>query len=82
MINGNRLYEETTGGLNIYGGPEDPNTKRYVLDVKITPAFVDIDGNTKYKKVIIVATIPQQEVTPVPTPIPIITPAPEPEPEI
>jgi hypothetical protein len=82
LINGNRLYEETTGGLNIYGGPEDPNTKRYVLDVKITPAFVDIDGNTKYKKVIIVATIPQQEVTPVPTPIPIITPAPEPEPEI
>jgi len=81
LINGNRLYEDTTGGLNIYGGPEDPSTKRYVLDVKITPAFVDIDGKTRYKKVITVATIPQQEDTPVPSPTPIIPPAEEPEPE-
>jgi hypothetical protein len=66
LINGNRLYEDTTGGINIYGGPEDPSMKKYVLDVKITPAFVDIDGNTKYKKVIMVATIPQQGNTPVP----------------
>ena len=81
LINGNRLYEDTTGGLNIYGGPEDPSIKRYVLDVKITPAFVDIDGKTRYKKVITVATIPQQEDTPVPSPTPITPPAEEPEPE-
>jgi hypothetical protein len=81
LINGNRLYEDTVGGLNIYGGPEDPSLKRYVLDVKITPAFVDVDGKTSYKKVILVATIPQQEDTPVPTPTPIIPPEPEPEPE-
>jgi hypothetical protein len=68
LINGNRLYEDTTGGINIYGGPEDPSLNKYVLDVKITPAFVDIDGNTKYKKVIVVATIPQQENTAVPVP--------------
>jgi hypothetical protein len=68
LINGNRLYEDTTGGINIYGGPEDPSLNKYVLDVKITPAFVDIDGVTNYKKVIIVTTIPQQQVTPVPVP--------------
>jgi hypothetical protein len=79
LINGNRLYEDTTGGLNIYGGPEDPSTERYVLDVKITPAFVDVDGKTSYKKVIVVATIPQQEDTPVPPPTPIIPPEEEEE---
>ena len=74
LINGNRLYEDTTGGLNIYGGPEDPSGKKYVLDVKITPAFVDVDGTTNYKKVIVVATIPQQEDTPVPEPDPVPDP--------
>lgn len=63
LINGNLLFEDTTGGLNVYGGPEDPNGKTYVLDVKITPAFVDIEGATSYKKVIIVANIPVQENT-------------------
>ena len=76
LINGNRLYENTTGGLNIYGGPENPNGKKYVLDVKITPAFVDVDGSTNYKKVIVVATIPQQEETPVPEAEPPVTPEP------
>ena len=74
LINGNRLYEDTIGGLNIYGGPEDPSIKRYVLDVKITPAFVDVDGKTGYKKVIVVATIPQQEDTEAPTPTPVVPP--------
>jgi hypothetical protein len=82
LINGNRLYENTTGGLNIYGGPEDPSLNKYVLDVKITPAFVDIDGSTKYKKVIVVATIPQQEETSVPVPPPPPPPPPEPEEEV
>jgi len=82
LINGNRLYENTTGGLNIYGGPEDPSLNKYVLDVKITPAFVDIDGSTKYKKVIVVATIPQQEETLVPVPPPPPPPPPEPEEEV
>ena len=62
-MRGNLLFEDTTGGLNVYGGPEDPNGKTYVLDVKITPAFVDIEGATSYKKVIIVANIPVQENT-------------------
>lgn len=68
LINGNLLFEDTTGGLNVYGGPEDPNGKTYVLDVKITPAFVDIEGATSYKKVIIVANIPVQENTEPATP--------------
>ena len=76
LINGNRLYEDTTGGLNIYGGPEDPSGKTYVLDVKITPAFVDIDGVTSYKKVIIVASIPTQQDTPTPIPTPPTPPTP------
>ena len=81
LINGNRLYEDTTGGLNIYGGPEDPSGNKYVLDVKITPAFVDVDGTTNYKKVIVVATIPQQEETPVPEPDPPTIPEPDPVPD-
>ena len=81
LINGNRLYEDTTGGLNIYGGPEDPSGNKYVLDVKITPAFVDVDGPTNSKKVIVVATIPQQEETPVPEPDPPTIPEPDPVPD-
>jgi len=76
LINGNRLFEDTIGGLNVYGGPEDPSLNRYVLDVKITPAFVDVDGKAGYKKVIVVATIPQQEDTVAPTPIPPVIPEP------
>ena len=81
LINGNLLFEDTAGGLNVYGGPEDPNGKTYVLDVKITPAFVDIEGATSYKKVIIVANIPVQQNTEPTAPPTSPTPQPEPEPE-
>jgi len=81
LINGNLLFEDTAGGLNVYGGPEDPNGKTYVLDVKITPAFVDIEGATSYKKVIIVANIPVQQNTEPTAPPTSPPPQPEPEPE-
>jgi len=42
-------------------GPSDPVESKWVLDVKITSAFDDVDGTTYYKKTIIVTdTIPAQ----------------------
>ena len=42
-------------------GPTNPVGKKWVLDVKITSAFDDINGTTYYKKTIIVTdSIPQQ----------------------
>ena len=42
-------------------GPSDPVGSKWVLDVKITSAFDDVDGTTYYKKTIIVTdTIPAQ----------------------
>jgi hypothetical protein len=48
-----------TGTIN--PGPVDPVGSKWVLDVKITSAFDDVDGTTYYKKTIIVTdTIPAQ----------------------
>jgi hypothetical protein len=58
LINGNRIYAGNQAGISIKGGPEDPSGNIYTLNVKITPAFEDIDDVTSYKKVISVATIP------------------------
>jgi len=43
-------------------GPRDPVGSKWVLDVKIATAFDDVDGETYYKKTIIVTeSIPAQE---------------------
>ena len=43
-------------------GPSTPVASKWVLDVQITPAFDDVNGNTYYKKTIIVTdAIPAQE---------------------
>jgi len=48
-----------TGTIN--PGPVDPVGSKWVLDVKLTSAFDDVDGTTYYKKTIIVTdTIPAQ----------------------
>lgn len=50
-----------TYNLVIDQGPPNPIGNTYTLDVKITPAFDDVDGNQYYKKTIIVTdTIPTQ----------------------
>ena len=47
--------------LTVNKGPTDPIGFKWVLDVQIKPAFDDINGNTYYKKTIIVTdTIPAQ----------------------
>jgi hypothetical protein len=47
--------------LTVNKGPSDPVGSKWVLDVKITSAFDDVDGTTYYKKTIIVTdTIPAQ----------------------
>jgi len=57
VINGNRLYAASPWLMQLSGGPVDPSGTRYVLDIDIRPAFSDIDGNTYYKKTIVVATV-------------------------
>ena len=46
--------------MEISGGPIDPVSEKFTLDVDLRPAFSDIDGNTYYKKTIITSTIPAQ----------------------
>lgn len=58
-VDTNLSYEVT-----IDQGPPDPVGNKYVLDIEITPAFDDIDGNHYFKKVITVSdTIPEQPFT-------------------
>ena len=57
-------FQDTLGidySAVINKGPTNPVGKKWVLDVKITSAFDDINGTTYYKKTIIVTDeIPQQ----------------------
>ena len=46
--------------MRVSGGPEKPDGNKYTLDIQVAPAFEDVDGNTVYKKTIVVATIPAQ----------------------
>ena len=53
--------ELITYSLVIDQGPPSPIGNTYTLDVQITPAFDDVDGNQYYKKTIVVtAPIPSQ----------------------
>jgi len=55
-IEGRRSPLNADGELIIRGGPDNPNGKRYVLDVNIKKAFTDTDGTDIYQKQIVVAT--------------------------
>ena len=52
------MFQDTSWEISVAGGPENPETNTYTLDVKISTAFDDVDDTTYYKKVITVATIP------------------------
>jgi len=60
IINGKRIFASTPYRIEISGGPTNPATVKFTLDVDLRPAFSDIDGNTYYKKTIITSTIPAQ----------------------
>lgn len=65
--NGSNVVRDTVGvnySTTIDKGPPDPIGNKYVLDVQITPAFDDVDGNQYYKKTIVVTdAIPTQPKT-------------------
>ncbi len=46
--------------ISVSGGPERPDGNKYTTDIQVAAAFEDVDGNTVYKKTIVVATIPTQ----------------------
>ena len=60
LISGTRMYFNTAWEILVTGGPQSPDGKKFVLDVKISTAFDDVVGSTYYKKIITVATIPTQ----------------------
>jgi hypothetical protein len=60
IINGKRIFASTPYRIEISGGPINPATVKFTLDVDLRPAFSDIDGNTYYKKTIITSTVPAQ----------------------
>jgi hypothetical protein len=61
---GSQKFTDSNGidfSATINNGPRDPVGLKWVLDVKITSAFDDVDGTTYYKKTIIVTeAIPAQ----------------------
>ena len=60
IVNGKRIFASTPYRMEISGGPIDPVSEKFTLDVDLRPAFSDVDGNTYYKKTIITSTIPAQ----------------------
>ena len=58
IVSGKRIFGGTPYRMEISGGPIDPVSEKFTLDVDLRPAFSDIDGNTYYKKTIITSTIP------------------------
>ena len=55
-IEGKFILPNTSGAISVGGGPGIPSGK-YVLDVKIVPAFEDVNGVLYFKKTIVTATV-------------------------
>lgn len=62
---GDRVYNNSSGFVEVTGGPENPDEKTYTLEADIEPAFVGKDGTVYYRQVRVYATIPKQEALPV-----------------
>ena len=61
LLEGSYILPTATYSLTVSGGPGRPDGIKYVVQApKLTPAFDDVDGNQVWKKVIIVATIPNR----------------------
>jgi hypothetical protein len=60
-LNGTLLLNGSTYSISVSGGPEKPDGNKYTLGtIDIKPAFIDVDGTQYYRKIITVATIPEQ----------------------
>ncbi len=57
-VNSKRIYGATPFQMKLSGGPENPSSKQWVLDVKLEPAFEGSDGTQYYRKTIVTSTIP------------------------
>ena len=57
-LNSKRIYALRPFMMKLSGGPENPSNKKWVLDVKIEPAFQDVTGVKYYRKTIVTANIP------------------------
>ena len=55
-IEGKFIAPSSSASIEVSGGPGVPSGK-YVLDVKIVPAFEDVNGNLYFKKTIVTATV-------------------------
>ncbi len=57
FLGGQLLSFETPFRMFLSGGPISPVGKKWVLDMKLEPAFQDVDGKTYYKKTIVTADV-------------------------
>tara|TARA_R110000744_G_scaffold57680_6_gene120959 strand:- start:3188 stop:6196 length:3009 start_codon:yes stop_codon:yes gene_type:complete len=57
-LNSKKIYGGTPFQMKLSGGPENPSDKKWVLDVKMEPAFQDVAGVKYYRKTIVTANIP------------------------
>ena len=57
-MNSRRLYGGTPFQMRLHGGPVNPSSKQWVLDVNIEPALEGSDGTQLYRKTILTASIP------------------------
>jgi hypothetical protein len=62
---GNPVFGGEKAKVWCTGGPADPGTNTYTLDVTLEPAFVSTAGTVYYRKTVVTATIPAQASLPV-----------------
>jgi len=61
LLEGTYILPTATYDMTVSGGPGRPDGTKYVVQAPtLTPAFDDVDGNQVWKKVILVATIPNR----------------------
>jgi hypothetical protein len=57
FLSGTLLTDDVPFRMFLSGGPISPVGKKWVLDMKLEPAFQDVDGKTYYKKTIVTADV-------------------------
>lgn len=64
-ILGINALQNSSGSINLSGGPSDPSGTTVTLMAKVEPAFTAFDGTQYYRKTVVYATIPTQPALPV-----------------
>lgn len=62
---GTPLYQLSSGKIVVYGGPEEPDNKNWILSARMDEAFVGMDGTRFFRYTQVGALVPAQDALPV-----------------